>query len=152
ASPGDTIKVGLIGCGGRGSGAAKQTLNADKNVILTSMGDAFQDRLKGSLDALKKDREVKERVHVTPENCFIGLDAYQKVQADEAVFRGDMDPLFDFAVFFQRVEAALEPVLKGIAHRSEDYVFVGVKGLFGGAGSAATAADEADFDGVAGGC
>ena len=79
ASPGDTIKVGLIGCGGRGSGAAKQALNADKNVILTSMGDAFQDRLKGSLDALKKDREVKERVHVSPENCFIGLDAYQKV-------------------------------------------------------------------------
>src|SRR5437773_12299405 len=75
ASPGDTITVGLIGCGGRGSGAAKQALNADKNVILTSMGDAFQDRLQGSLDALKKDREVKERVHVTPENCFVGFDA-----------------------------------------------------------------------------
>src|SRR5438034_4613655 len=79
ASPGDTIKVGLIGCGGRGSGAAKQALNADKNVILTSMGDAFQDRLQGSLDALKKDREVKERVHVSPENCFVGFDACQKV-------------------------------------------------------------------------
>src|SRR5436190_7873732 len=79
ASPGDTIKVGLIGCGGRGSGAAKQALNADKNVILTSMGDAFQDRLKSSLDALKSDPEVGEKVNVKPDNCFIGLDACQKV-------------------------------------------------------------------------
>src|SRR5947207_5693452 len=79
ASPGDTIRVGLIGCGGRGSGAAKQALNADKNVVLTSMADAFPDRLKGSLNALKKDREVKDRVHVSPENCFVGFDACQKV-------------------------------------------------------------------------
>jgi predicted dehydrogenase len=79
ASPGDTIKVGLIGCGGRGSGAAKDALGADKNVILTAMGDTFEDRLKSSLASLKKDREVGERVEVKPENCFIGLDAYQKV-------------------------------------------------------------------------
>src|SRR6184192_3235610 len=64
ASPGDTIKVGLIGCGGRGTGAAGQALNADKNVILTSMGDAFQDRLQESLATLKKDNEVKARVEV----------------------------------------------------------------------------------------
>src|SRR5215212_1088486 len=79
ASPGDTIKVGLIGCGGRGSGAAKQALNADKNVILTCMGDAFGDRLKSSLASLKADAEVGERVKVSDENCFVGLDAYQKV-------------------------------------------------------------------------
>ena len=79
ASPGDTIKVGLIGCGGRGSGAAKQALNADKNVILTSMGDAFEDRLKSSLAALKQDKDIGQRVDVKPENCFIGLDACQKV-------------------------------------------------------------------------
>src|SRR5437762_10951958 len=65
ASPGDTIKVGLIGCGGRGSGAAKQALNADKNVILTSLGDAFPDRLKTSLQNLKADHEVGQRVRVT---------------------------------------------------------------------------------------
>src|SRR3954465_15550455 len=81
ASPGDTIKVGLIGCGGRGSGAAKNALSADKNVILTAMGDTFEDRLKSSLASLKKDQEVGERVEVKPENCFIGLDAYQKVLA-----------------------------------------------------------------------
>jgi predicted dehydrogenase len=79
ASPGDTIKVGMVGCGGRGSGAAQQALNADKNVILTSMGDAFNDRLQSSLKSLKADGEVGDRVQVKPENCFIGLDAYQKV-------------------------------------------------------------------------
>jgi len=79
ASPGDTIRVGLIGCGGRGSGAAKQALNADKNVVLTSMGDAFTDRLNSSLKALKTDPEVGEKVNVKPDNCFVGLDACQKV-------------------------------------------------------------------------
>ena len=79
ASPGDTIKVGLIGCGGRGSGAAKQALNADKNVIVTCMGDAFSDRLKQSLANLKADAEVGDRVKVSEDNCFVGFDAYQKV-------------------------------------------------------------------------
>src|ERR1041385_7968435 len=64
ASPGDTIKVGLIGCGGRGTGAANQALNADKNVILTAMGDAFADRLKSSRETLKGVKEVGERVEV----------------------------------------------------------------------------------------
>lgn len=73
----DTIKVGLIGCGGRGSGAAGQALAADKNVMLTAMGDVFEDRLRGSLDALKKQSGGK--VQVTPEKTFIGLDAYKKV-------------------------------------------------------------------------
>jgi myo-inositol 2-dehydrogenase / D-chiro-inositol 1-dehydrogenase len=78
AANSETIKVGLIGCGGRGSGAAEQALNADKNVILTTMGDVFEDRLRGSLQNLKKT-EAGERVQVTPEKTFIGLDAYKKV-------------------------------------------------------------------------
>ena len=45
ASVDDTLRVGLIGCGGRGTGAASQALNADKNVKLVAMGDAFPDRL-----------------------------------------------------------------------------------------------------------
>ena len=75
----ETLKVGLIGCGGRGSGAAKQALNADDNVKLTALGDAFPDRLKGSLNALKEDREVGQKVAVDPAHCFVGLDAYEKV-------------------------------------------------------------------------
>ncbi|MEI6565544.1 MAG: dehydrogenase, partial [Verrucomicrobiota bacterium] len=49
----ETLKVGLIGCGGRGSGAANQALKADPNVVLTAMGDAFDDRLQGSLRELQ---------------------------------------------------------------------------------------------------
>ena len=73
----DTLRVGLIGCGGRGSGAASQALHADKNVVLTAMGDAFEDQLQKSLQSLQK--EHPEKVKVTPEKCFVGLDAYQKV-------------------------------------------------------------------------
>jgi predicted dehydrogenase len=73
----DTLRVGLIGCGGRGSGAASQALNADKNVVLTALGDAFQDQLQSSLQSLQKAHA--DKVKVTPEKCFVGLDAYQKV-------------------------------------------------------------------------
>ncbi len=73
----DTLRVGLIGCGGRGSGAASQALHADKNVVLIAMGDAFEDPLQRSLSSLQK--EHADKVKVTPEKCFVGLDAYQKV-------------------------------------------------------------------------
>src|SRR5438067_456023 len=73
----DTLRVGLIGCGGRGSGAADQALKADKNVVLTAMGDAFEDQLQGSLRSLQKGQP--DKVKVTPDKCFVGLDAYQKV-------------------------------------------------------------------------
>jgi predicted dehydrogenase len=73
----DTLRVGLIGCGGRGSGAASQALNADQNVVLTAMGDAFEDQLQKSLQGLQK--QLPDKVKVTPEKCFVGLDAYQKV-------------------------------------------------------------------------
>jgi len=72
-----TLKVGLIGCGGRGTGAANQALNADKNVVLTAMADVFENQLQGSLRTLKG--EVGDRVKVDPDHCFVGLDAYQKV-------------------------------------------------------------------------
>src|SRR5947209_8290707 len=72
-----TIRVGLVGCGGRGSGAASQAMNADPNVELTAMGDAFEDQLQKSLQSLQK--EHPDKVKVTPEKSFVGLDAYQKV-------------------------------------------------------------------------
>jgi predicted dehydrogenase len=72
-----TLKVGLIGCGGRGSGAASQALKADPNVVLTAMGDAFEDQLQKSLQNLQKS--CGDKVKVTPETCFVGLDAYQNV-------------------------------------------------------------------------
>jgi predicted dehydrogenase len=77
AANSDTLRVGLVGCGGRGSGAADQALKADKNVVLTALGDAFSEPLQGSLNNLKKAHP--DKVKVTPEKCFVGLDAYQKV-------------------------------------------------------------------------
>ena len=73
----ETLRVGLIGCGGRGTGAALQALNADKNVVLTAMADAFEDRLRRSLETLKTQQP--ERVQVEPDRCFYGFGAYQKV-------------------------------------------------------------------------
>jgi len=74
-----TLRVGLIGCGGRGSGAANQALNADPNAVLVAMGDVFQEPLQNSLQNLTRQPGLAERVKVTPDRCFVGLDAYQKV-------------------------------------------------------------------------
>src|SRR5437773_6296453 len=68
----DTLRVGLIGCGGRGTGAAGQALSADKNVVLSALGDAFEERFQPCLSALRKDGVEKgyaERIKVTPDNC-----------------------------------------------------------------------------------
>jgi predicted dehydrogenase len=71
----DTLKVALIGCGGRGSGAAGQALSTTGPLKLVAMADAFKDRLDGSYDALKGQHP--DRVDVPEENKFIGFDAYQ---------------------------------------------------------------------------
>ncbi|HEX2971566.1 MAG TPA: Gfo/Idh/MocA family oxidoreductase, partial [Tepidisphaeraceae bacterium] len=77
AAGADKLKIGLVGCGGRGSGAAMQALQADKNVVLTAMGDLFPDRLQSSLASLKA--QLPDKVQVDPDHCFTGFDAYQKV-------------------------------------------------------------------------
>jgi len=75
-----TLKIGLIGCGGRGSGAIRDSLSADPGVVLHAIGDVFPDRLNGCLDGLKK--EMPNRVKVDS-RTFTGLDAYQKVLATD---------------------------------------------------------------------
>lgn len=77
AAGSDTLRVGLIGCGGRGTGAASQALAADKNAVLTAVGDVFSERVQGSLAELK--RQAPDRVQVDGDRMFVGLDAYQKV-------------------------------------------------------------------------
>jgi predicted dehydrogenase len=79
AAGSDVLRIGLIGCGGRGTGAAEQALSADKNTKLVAMGDMFADRLQGSLQALKNNKAVGERVEVTPQSSFVGFDAYKSV-------------------------------------------------------------------------
>jgi len=74
----DVIRVGLVGCGGRGTGAAAQALSADPNAKLVAMGDTFYDHLDSSYKNLKKN-PVAEQVEVDADHKFIGFDAYQKV-------------------------------------------------------------------------
>jgi myo-inositol 2-dehydrogenase/D-chiro-inositol 1-dehydrogenase len=77
-SSSDTLKVGLVGCGGRGTGAAAQALSTGEGVVLTAMGDAFMERAQSSRRSLAKE-QFGSRVKVPDSACFAGLDAFQKV-------------------------------------------------------------------------
>jgi predicted dehydrogenase len=79
AAGSDKIHIGLVGCGGRGSGAAAQALTTGEDVVLTAMGDVFEDRLRRSLKNLKDNERFGKRVKVPRNACFVGLDAYRKV-------------------------------------------------------------------------
>lgn len=79
AATGDTIKVGLVGCGGRGSGAAHNALKADPNVVLTAVGDIYEETALRSLENLKNAEGVNGRVQVDKKNIFVGLDSYKGV-------------------------------------------------------------------------
>lgn len=81
ASGDDTIRVGLIGCGGRGTGAASQALMADPRVKLTAMGDLFEDALQVSLNSLRQTAGLDIKMDVPTERQFVGFDAYKQVLA-----------------------------------------------------------------------
>ncbi len=83
----NVIKIALIGCGGRGTGAAMQALMSGQNVKLVAMADAFRDRLDDCYKTLNADDlsdwtgkpgNLKDRIQVPEENKFTGFDAYQK--------------------------------------------------------------------------
>ena len=78
----NTIKIGLIGCGGRGTGAANQALAADKNVKLWAMADAFPEKIDSPLETLSA-KYGKERVEVPKARQFIGMDAYKQLAESE---------------------------------------------------------------------
>jgi len=73
----ETLKVGLIGCGGRGTGAALQATRSEDNVMLTAMSDIFPDKLATSLKNLKIENPTK--IMVDADHQFIGFDSYKKV-------------------------------------------------------------------------
>lgn len=73
---GKELKAGVIGCGGRGSGAAINFLDAGgSTVTISALGDVFQDRIDDCRNKIKKERDVD----VPEENCFVGFDAFEKV-------------------------------------------------------------------------
>jgi predicted dehydrogenase len=79
ASGSDTIRVGLIGCGGRGTGAAIDAVNSSPGVEILALFDPFQDRIDSCLKRLRE--RVPAAVKVKPEACFTGLDGYKKLLA-----------------------------------------------------------------------
>jgi len=83
AAGSDKIRLGLIGCGGRGTHDMTNCLNATENIELVAMGDLFKDRLDASRQSLSKS--VPDKVKVTDESCFVGWDAHKKVLARDDV-------------------------------------------------------------------
>ena len=79
AAGSDVLRVGLIGCGDRGTGAAAQALAADSHVQLVAMADAFEDRVNQSLEILQKTENISAKVAVRPDHRFVGFQAYQEL-------------------------------------------------------------------------
>lgn len=82
---GDTLRVGLLGCGGRGSGAALNALSGENNIKLVALADLFEDRLQGAkekFESIKRD-SVRNQVDIDPDLCFVGFDAYEKILASD---------------------------------------------------------------------
>jgi predicted dehydrogenase len=77
AAGSDLLRVGLVGCGGRGTGAAANALNADPNARLVALADIFPENLQASRQNLKQLKG--DQVAVDDDHCFLGFDAYQKV-------------------------------------------------------------------------
>jgi len=77
AAGSDIIRVGMIGCGGRNTGAAAQALTADPGTRLVAMCDIFMDRVKGKRRILKEQK--KDQVIVDDDHCFAGFDGYKHV-------------------------------------------------------------------------
>ncbi len=83
AAGSDTVRVGLIGCGGRGTHDTTKCLSSAESVELVAMGDLFKDRLDSSRGRLKE--RLGKKVKVTNDRCFAGWDAYKKVIACDDV-------------------------------------------------------------------
>ncbi len=81
AAESSLLKIGLVGCGGRGSGAVVDAMSVDPNIKLIAACDIFPERANASLEGLKV--KFGDRIAVTPETLFIGFDAYKKVLATD---------------------------------------------------------------------
>ncbi len=77
----ETVRIGMIGCGGRCTGAADQAMNTEGPTKLIAMCDAFEDRLQGSLNTLK--RQHKDKVDVPAERQFVGFEGYKQLLATD---------------------------------------------------------------------
>ncbi len=79
AGENETLKVGLIGAGGRGTGAAANALQADPDTVLTAVGDTFADQADRSLKTLQRMESIAPQVQVDDAHVYVGFDAYKRV-------------------------------------------------------------------------
>jgi myo-inositol 2-dehydrogenase/D-chiro-inositol 1-dehydrogenase len=82
AAGSDAIRIGLIGCGGRGTGAVENAIEGAEGVTLVAMGDAFRDRLEESRTRLRKNLGAK--IDVPDDRTFVGFDAFERVLKTDA--------------------------------------------------------------------
>jgi predicted dehydrogenase len=114
AAENSTIQVALIGCGGRGTGAAANALSVQQGPVkLVAMADAFKDRLEGSYNGLKG--MGKDKVDVPAERQFVGYDAYKKAMdclkpGDVAIFA--TPPGFRWVHFTYAIEKGLHTFME----------------------------------------
>jgi len=78
------IKIGLLGCGGRGNGALRQCLQADPGVELIALADLFEDKVRSTRDRIAKDDKFKDRIKVNDDHLFSGFDCHEKLAKCEA--------------------------------------------------------------------
>ncbi len=104
----DTLKVGLIGCGGRGGGAAINCLTGNDNVKLVAMADVFEDTLVNKRREIEnnEDPRVKPKVDIQDEYCFHGLDAYQRLLETDVDIVLHATPPYCRPMHFEAIVAA----------------------------------------------
>jgi myo-inositol 2-dehydrogenase/D-chiro-inositol 1-dehydrogenase len=78
------IKVGLLGCGGRGNGALRQNLNADPGIEVIALADLFEDKVRRTRDIIARDEKFKDRVKIDDDHLFWGFDCHEKIAKCEA--------------------------------------------------------------------
>ena len=103
AADGKELKAGVVGCGGRGSGAAINFLDAANGVTIIALGDVFQDKVDELADKLKKEKNI----NIPSDKRFVGLDAYKQV------IDSGIDILIDCTPPFFRAEHFKYAVEKG---------------------------------------
>jgi predicted dehydrogenase len=111
AAESNTINIALVGCGGRGTGAAVNALSTRQGPIkLVAMADAYKDRLEGSFKAISSRAKLKPQIDVTEDRKFFGFDAYK--QAIDALKPGDVvimatPPAFRWVQFQYAIEKGI---------------------------------------------
>ena len=96
------LKLALVGCGGRGTGAAVQALRADKDVELVAVADAFKDRIESSLKSIYEELDGEIEVKVKEKNRFVGFNSYQKAIDKALIMSSKLHEIWAYGALDQK--------------------------------------------------